>query len=433
MAKTGKDDKHQSELKRRVGQTVSAKLEAREAMLSELSDPERFAHHLRVFSHLALLLPTMHPCRFPPDAFVDGVIAAPVAEVPEGENAAVVRGTALRASVIPTLAGEELLTRCQEAIQTTIDSIDDRDQLMALTAAGALASSCEQGGTPKEHAFWDILFEVTFTECLLSSLFLIRLVHSHLVIDEESVAQVFAKELSQGELGAELGELGLNDPDPTRMATSYAALVADRDPHHFQYDAVLNLSALHVELAQSLGKHIAMHGLTPDLLDDVRTRVQTAFDADVSHGLIDEISAWYRKHLETMRDSPETYEGKLPHSIEVEIDRCLTSYLAFKALPLGENPLLHAIHVQSLARSRVGVAPDEAPFVARLWSNPTDCFALEEFEKYLLARNDKSRSRRVRRFREATHKAQQAANHAKPADPENSAEAPTAEEEKSEP
>ena len=194
------------------------------------------------------------------------------------------------------------------------------------------------------------------------------------------------------------------------MAKSYAALVADRDPHHFQYDAVLHLSGLHVELSESLGKQIAMVGLSRDLLDDAKKRAHAAYLEDVSQSLVDEVSGWYRGHLAMLRDTPAAeLEGKLPRSLKDERERCLVTYLALKAIPYAENALLQAVHVQSLARSRVGVAEDEAPFVARLWSNPTDSFALEEYEKYLLEKQEKSRSRRVRRFREATRKARQAA------------------------
>ena len=117
--------------------------------------------------------------------------------------------------------------------------------------------------------------------------------------------------------------------------------------------------------------------------------------------LIDEVAGWYRGHLSALRDRPEEFEGKLPRPLEVERERCLVTYLALKALPREENLLLQAIHVQSLARSRLTVAPDEAPFVTRLWSNPTDAFGLEEYEQYLLMRQEKSRSRRVRSYRKA--------------------------------
>ena len=93
-------------------------------------------------------------------------------------------------------------------------------------------------------------------------------------------------------------------------------------------------------------------------------------------------------------------EHKLPRPLEEERGRALVCYLAYKSMPPASNQLLRAVHVQSLARSRVAASDQEAVFVAKLWASPTDAFGFEEYEKYLIGQGDKTRSRRVRRFRE---------------------------------
>lgn len=369
-------------------------------MLVELSDPERFAHHLRVFSQLALLDEALHPCRFPVDAFVDAVLSAVLPDVPDDEDAAISRQRALREAVVPPLMDAGLLASCQAAIQKALVRASKREAILALTAGGALASACEQSGATREHAFWEILFELTLTEALLSSQLLTKLVQGELSVDAVAVGRIFAKALTAGEFAAELDALGMTNPDPTRLAQRYAELVFDREPHHFQFDAVLHLALLHVELAETAGREIARFGLTPALKDSMRSRYEEAFAADVTPKLVEEVCGWYQGYLSTLRDDPESLEDKLPRSLEDERERALVCYLVYKSIAPEANQLLRAVHVQSLARSRVATAPDEQAFVGRLWSNPTDSFALGDYEKFLLERQDRTRSRRVHAFRD---------------------------------
>ena len=126
----------------------------------------------------------------------------------------------------------------------------------------------------------------------------------------------------------------------------------------------------------------------------------TPFEADITDSLVSEVCGWYSAYLVNLRDDPSSLEHKLPRPLEEERGRALVCYLAYKSMPPASNQLLRAVHVQSLARSRVAASDQEAVFVAKLWASPTDAFGFEEYEKYLIGQGDKTRSRRVRRFRE---------------------------------
>ena len=104
--------------------------------------------------------------------------------------------------------------------------------------------------------------------------------------------------------------------------------------------------------------------------------------------------------METLRDDPESIkEVYAKRGLEAERTRAAASLLALNALNPSQDGLLQAVHIQSLQRARIAAHESEQSFVERLWGQPSDGFALEEFERFLLARNEATRSRRVHRFR----------------------------------
>lgn len=392
--------KRQKDLKRRLQQgSVSAAdvRRSREELAAALGDPQQFTKYLQVFGQLALLWDSLYTCRFPGDPFVQAVLAAEVAgeEGPE-------RALAFRRAVIPGLVSTELLDTCQAAIQQTMEQVEEKDALLALTAAGALLTSCREEAARHDHPFWDILFEVSLSEAILSGHFLIQLVLAEHPVDEAEAGRAFTKALAQGDLSRELFELGLEDPAPAKLAAVYAQAV--REPgtlYHLQFDAVLHLANAHVDLAAAVGRRIAASGVPPELRAEVLAAYEQAYLGDVTENLAKELAGWFRGRLETLRDEPDRLQADLPSGIERERDRCLATYLALQAIPPAQNAMLRAVHVQSLERARTQAPELEQGFVFKLWSQPTDRFTLEEYERFLLERREPNRSRRVRDYRAA--------------------------------
>lgn len=398
----------QSEVLRRLQQGSGRKAtqlrEAREAMAQELADPARFAAYLRTFSQLCLVLEELRPVRFPALALVDALLEA---EVDPG-LAGLERVRSLRQAVVPAFAGPEVGQACSQAIQLALGNVDDRDALFGLTAGGALNTNCLEEQARADHPFWEIVFEVTLTEALLSGLFLIRFVMRELDPRTAETGPAFAKALAAGEHARELEKLGVS-ADASALSAAYVEALEREDPYHLQMDAVLHLAHAHVRLAGAGGQRMAAEGWSPALAGDFRAAYEQAYAADVDEGLAKELGRWCRSRLEALRDEPEQLERVTQRGVEDEQLRCAATWLALQVIPREKDALLRSIHLQSLVRARLAAGELEAGFVAKVWSSPDDLFALEEYERFLLQRQEPNRSRRVGRFRKWVEAAKKAA------------------------
>ncbi|MBL4849477.1 MAG: hypothetical protein JKY65_28440, partial [Planctomycetes bacterium] len=307
------------------------------------------------------------------------------------------RLSALRATLVEAMASPALLQACQAGIQAAIPVVDDSEALLALTAGGALSSSCvDAGGGP--HAFWDVLFQVSLTDAVLSGALLTYLALESVPQDGEAIQEAFARALAQGDEARNLDELGASGLSPKDLADAYRGAL--REPYHLQLDAIFHLAWTHVEIASGLGKRIANEGVPVSLLDEVVTRWREAFERDVDEALRRELKTWCRRRLETLRDDPDSLEKvHAERGLDAERLRAAASLLALRCLEPSQDGLLQAVHIQSLQRSRIAAHESEQGFVEKLWAQPNDGFALEEFERFLLSRSESSRSRRVHRFR----------------------------------
>lgn len=382
----------------------------RQEMAEALEDPARFSQALAVFGQLALLLPELRECRLPMADFVVTLLAAAKeCELEPGPE----RLSALRAKVIPQLASSKLLALCQHGIQAAIMRVDDSEALLGLTAGGALSASClesfsDDSTGASAHPFWEVLFQVSLTDAVLSGALLTFLVLESVPQDMEAVQESFARALAEGEQAKALDTLGASGLGPQELTEAYRGSLSE--PYHLQLDAILHLAWTHVELASGLGRRIANEGVPVALLDEVVTSWRAAFERDVDVSLVGELKTWLKRRLETLRDDPESIkEVYATRGLEAERKRAAASLLALNALEPSQDGLLQAVHIQSLQRSRIAAHESEQSFVEKLWGQPTDGFALEEFERFLLARNEATRSRRVHRFRNWLREAQAAA------------------------
>jgi len=394
----GKDKKRQKDLQRRLGQRKAeeAGRAIQQQALQALQDPEQFAAFLRRFAQLALLLPPLQAVRYPGGAFVKTMLAL---EVPE-DQAELERARFVRREVAQALAEPQLLTGYLQAIDAAFGQVKEQQDMVALMAGRALISSCVEEPSP-EHAFWNLLVDLSLSEALLSGHFLIRLVLNGLEPDRTAVAAAFARALAKEDLARELDELGADELDASRLAEAYAGVVSQDEPYHLQFDAVLHLAALHVGLTEGVGNDLTRVGPTAALKQAFLDAYEGAYRADVGQGIVDELAGWFRRRLEVLRDDPARIPGIEADdaaAVARERERCLVIYLALRSLPPEENDFLRATHVSSLLLARVQVSELEAPFVSELWSNPTDTFALEEYERFLLERGEHNRARRVRAF-----------------------------------
>jgi len=90
-------------------------------------------------------------------------------------------------------------------------------------------------------------------------------------------------------------------------------------------------------------------------------------------------------------------------------------WASLQVLPREKNELLQSIHVQSLTRARRIASPHEQPFLAKLWAQPSDTFALEEYEAFLRSTGEPNRAKRVTRMLEDVKRARQEARAAQAA------------------
>lgn len=391
-------NRRQEEVRRRLapGASGDARRRAREALAAELQDPERLVHHLRVFSQLAVVADALAPCRLPTAAFLDALLAPqPEGTAPDAFMAAV------RQAVLERCAGPAVLDACAGAIEAAQGETQDSDALLALTAGGVLLASCRQAEAGAAHPFWDVLFEVSLTDAILSGGLLVRLAQDTIEADPAALAKAFTKALAGPDLARRVDALGCDAPDATALAAAYAELLTSDHLYHLQLDALLHLARAHVRLAEEAGKAIAREGFSQPIADRFRQAYAEAYANDVDDGLSKELRGWFERRLEALRDAPEELEQQLPHSADDERRRCLAAWLGLACLPLDANPLLQAIHAQSLVRVRQRASELEQPFVARLWSRPTDRFALEQYEQFLRDQRHLPRARRVKRYLEA--------------------------------
>ena len=138
-----------------------------------------------------------------------------------------------------------------------------------------------------------------------------------------------------------------------------------------------------------------------------------------------DITAALRKNIPGQFSVEERGDGA-PRSeddddgIALQRQRAAIVWASLQALPRAQNELLQSIHVRSLTRARLIAPPPEQPFLAKLWAQPSDLFALEEYEGYLRATGEVNRAKRVSRMLDDVKRARQEARQAQGAAPEES-------------
>lgn len=400
-----KKKKRQKDLHRRLSQRPQGPDLMAAAQV--LSQPDRFAAALRLFSERALLTPGLAGFRLPHGPLLEAILEQPAPPVGAGDDGA--RRRAVRAAIIPRLASPALLHELQAAIQRGKKDVEQEPELMALFAAQALATACREVNGAPDHVFWELPFDITVTDLLLSGELVSEVAARALAVDEAKVAAAFARALAQGETSRELDELGVHERDPARLAARWAEAAREREPYHLQLDAVLHL--LWVQQQEVLhGDEVLRVGLTAARREQMVRAVEAAYVEDMTEQVRDDLARWSRGRLLQLRDEPPQIAKD---AVEHERLRCAALHLGLRTLPAEEDALLRAIHARSLLLSRRRAASIEVPFVHEVSAKPDDLFAIDEYERFLTERGDVQRARRVRRYREFVRKAREEAQAAR--------------------
>lgn len=411
-----KKKKRQQELERRLKQRPRQVGPVPDLMaaVQVLSQPDRFAAALRLFSERALLTPGLAGFRLPRGPLLDALLDEPAPPPGEADDAA--RRRAVRAAALPRLASGPLLEELQDAIQRAKKDVESEAELLALFAAQALATSCREEGGAASHVFWELPFDITLTDLLLSGELLVEVAMRALEPAEEEAAAAFARALVNPDLSRELDDLGVHERDPAALAARYAEIVRERDSYHLQLDGVLHLLwAQQQEVARS--EEVLRVGLTSARRAEMAAAVHAAYRDDVSDQVRDDLLRWSRGRLLQLRDEPPSVARD---AVEHERLRCGVVHLALRTLPREQDALLRAIHARSLLLARRRAPSIEVPFVHEVSARPDDLFAIDEYERFLTERGEVQRARRVRRYRDFVRReraAQQEAQAQRPAQP----------------
>lgn len=364
-----------------------------------LSQPDKFAEALRLFSERALLTPGLSGFRLPKEQVLEAFLAAPPPEA--GDDAE--RRRAVRAAILPRLATPAQLHELQAAIQRAKKDVQHEAEVMSLFAAQALATACEEEGGRPGHVFWELAFDITVTDLVLSGELLVGVVLAALRPSVEEVAATFARVLAQVDVSRELDALGVHERDPRALAERYVAHVHDKEPYHLQFDAVLHLLWHQQELVTG-APDVLRIGLSEARRADIVRRADQAYLEDITDVVRDDLLRWTRARLEQLRDEPPAIART---AVEHERLRAGVTHLGLRAFPREQDALLRAIHAQSLLHARRRAPAIEVPFVHEVSARPDDLFAIDEYERFLTERGEIPRARRVRRYRDFVRRARE--------------------------
>jgi hypothetical protein len=127
-----------------------------------------------------------------------------------------------------------------------------------------------------------------------------------------------------------------------------------------------------------------------------------AYANDMTKPLSDDLANEIVRRLKALeKGEKDAKEGARPLGTDKPEDEkrvALTALASLRAIASDKNVFLKGTYLGSFDVYK-NVAPvEEVPFIRRVWAEPTDRWALEEYEKYLLERRHSHRAGRVRRY-----------------------------------
>jgi hypothetical protein len=373
----------------------------RELVARELGEPARLLVHLRRLSELLTLKEELAPARFSPEKLVPALLGlAPdaVASLPEAE-----RGAKLRQLVVPGLADEALARHARAGFDAALKHVKTQEDQLALFAGRTFLDAwLRTRAAPNENPAWDAVFGISVLDALFEGHILAATVRESWTVDEPRAAKSFAKALARPEVASELGSLGLEERDPHALARRYAELARTRGKAYLLgFDALLHLLRANRDLAGRQVKSVLTEGAHAAFRAATREAFETSYRDDVTAGLATDFAGEVARRLKALEKSAPDVSGPRPRgaaSTDEERAVALIVLASLRSLPVEENAVLRNTYLSSYEVYK-NVAPvEEVPFIRRVWGDPTDRWALEEYEKFLIERRQSHRAGRVHRF-----------------------------------
>lgn len=409
------DRRREKELKRKRKQSEKAAPAApaghagpqvavgRDIVARELGDPQRLVIHLRRLSELLTGVDELRAARFAPAKIVPALLSVnqdELAALPDEQ-----RSQALRAKLIPELANEPLGKISRHAIESVLGKVRaDEDRIALLAGRMFLDLWVRQKTAPHLNPAWEAIFGISLLDTLFEGHLLARLVRDSWEADEAQAAKSFAKALTRAEVAKELETLGLDKPDPQELAKEYARLARESEKTYLLgFDSLLHLVRANADAGARHVKTVLSSGVTKEVRADILAAFEDAYKNDMTKPLSDDLANEITRRLQSLAKGEPTdpQRGPKPLGAESPADEkrvALTALASLRSIPLEKNLFLKGTYLGSFDVYK-NVAPvEEVPFIRRVWSEPTDRWALEEYEKFLLERRHSHRAGRVRRF-----------------------------------
>ncbi len=379
----------------------AASVAGREVVARELGDPQRLVLYLKRLSELLAGIEDLRAVRFPPAKVVPALLALKpdeFASLPEDKRTA-----AFREKMIPDLVTELLGKQARQAFEQILNRAqNDYDRIALLAGRMFMDMWLKAKATPHQNPSWEAIFGISVLDAFFEGHVLSRLVRDSWVVDEAQVARSFAQAFARPEVAKEFAALGLEKPDAAELAHEYGRLARDTERTYLMgFDSLLHLVRGNADLATAHVRTVLSEGVTPPVREAALAMFEEAFRNDMTTPLADDLSNEIVRRLEAFKSGTDPKKGPAPRGAESRDDEkrvAFTALVSIRALPTDKNLFLRSTYVGSFDVYK-NVAPvEEVPFIRRIWAEPKDRWALEEYEKFLIERRHNHRAGRVHRF-----------------------------------
>lgn len=407
------DRRREKELKRKqrkdcegAGASPSAGASAapaasRELVARELGEPARLINHLRRLSELMTMLEELRPARFAQAKLLPALLAlAPdaVAAFPENE-----RGLKLRELLMPGLVDDALARQARGGFDAALKRAKTQEDQLALFAGRTFMDQWLRAKVlPHQNPSWDTVFGISILDSMFEGHLLATVVRASWVVDEGGAAKGFAKALAKSEVASELENLGLTERDPQALARQYAQVAREQGKTYLLgFDSLLHLVRANHQLSGRLVSKVLGEGANAIVRESLVDAFNASYKDDVTAPLAADLANEIARRLAAMKKGDADPKAPKPTSAQTREDErriALIALASLRAVPIEHNAVLRNTYLNSFEVYK-NVAPvEEVPFIRRVWGEPTDRWALEEYEKFLMERRQSHRAGRVHRF-----------------------------------
>lgn len=381
---------------------ASAPAASRELVARELGDPARLLVHLRRLSELLTMMEELRPLRLAQDRLLPALLALSpneVAALPENE-----RGLKLRELILPGLVDDSQARAARAGFESALKKARSQEDQLALFAGRTFMDQWLRAKGPVQHnPSWDALFGISVLDSLFEGHLLSAVVRGGWEVDEGGAAKGFAKALAKAEVASELENLGLTERDPQALARQYGEVARLQGKTYLLgFDALLHLVQANHRLAAKSVRVVLGEGANAEVRRSFQEAFAASYKEDVTAPLVADLANEIARRLGAIKKGEgDAAAPKKPQDAKTREDEkriALVALASIRALPVDRNAVLKNTYLSSFEVYK-NVAPvEEVPFIRRVWGEPSDRWALEEYEKFLMERRQSHRAGRVHRF-----------------------------------